>query len=191
MGWGSRRSISNYVYNHIGNFASAGEALCKSLFLGGVTRRFPGLPFAFLEGGVAWAASLYAEIIGHWEKRNGSAVQRYDPERLDRQEFERLVERYGAELRELVGHSSGTPGLSGEVSYAEAALDEFAACQIERAEDIRALFVESFYFGCEGDDPLVPIAYDTQLNPLGARLNALYGSDLGHWDVPDMKSVLA
>ena len=118
-------------------------------------------------------------------------MQRYDPERLDRQEFERLVERYGAELRELVGHSSGTPGLSGEVSYAEAALDEFAACQIERAEDIRALFVESFYFGCEGDDPLVPIAYDTQLNPLGARLNALYGSDLGHWDVPDMKSVLA
>jgi len=192
MGWGSRRSISSYVYNHIGNFASAGEALCKSLFLGGVTRRFPRLPFAFLEGGVAWAAALYADLIGHWEKRNGQAVQRYDPERLDRPEFERLLEQYGAELTVRVSPSAGTPGLSGEVSYAQvAALDEFAACRIERVEDIRELFVESFYFGCEGDDPLVPIAYDTKLNPLGARLNALYGSDLGHWDVPDMKNVLA
>jgi hypothetical protein len=39
MGWGSRATISNYMYNHIGHFASAGEALCKALFFGGVTRR--------------------------------------------------------------------------------------------------------------------------------------------------------
>lgn len=31
MGWGSRTSISNYMYNHIGYFASAGEALCKAM----------------------------------------------------------------------------------------------------------------------------------------------------------------
>jgi predicted TIM-barrel fold metal-dependent hydrolase len=36
-GWGSRSSISNYVYNHIGHFASSADAVCKSLFLGGVT----------------------------------------------------------------------------------------------------------------------------------------------------------
>src|SRR5215471_5754836 len=29
MGWGSRTSISNWKYNHIGHFAAAGEALCK------------------------------------------------------------------------------------------------------------------------------------------------------------------
>ena len=58
MGWGSRTSPTNYVYNHIGIFAAAGEALCRSLFLGGVPHRFPELRFAFLEGGVAWAASL-------------------------------------------------------------------------------------------------------------------------------------
>ena len=52
---GSRRSISNYVYNHIGSFAAANDAFCKALFLGGVTRRFPELNFGFLEGGVAWA----------------------------------------------------------------------------------------------------------------------------------------
>ena len=41
MGWGSRRSISSYMYNHIGSFGASMEALCSSLFLGGVTRRFP------------------------------------------------------------------------------------------------------------------------------------------------------
>ena len=33
-------------------FASAGEAMAKALFFGGVTRRFPELNFAFLEGGI-------------------------------------------------------------------------------------------------------------------------------------------
>ena len=39
--WGSRTSISNFMYNHIGHFAAAGEAFCKALYMGGVTRRFP------------------------------------------------------------------------------------------------------------------------------------------------------
>ncbi len=33
----------------------------------------PSCAFAFLEGGVAWAASLYADLVGHWEKRNVEA----------------------------------------------------------------------------------------------------------------------
>src|SRR2546425_5414303 len=47
-----RNSPSNFCFNHIGHFASAGHAVCKGLFFGGVTRRFPDLNFAFLEGGV-------------------------------------------------------------------------------------------------------------------------------------------
>ena len=62
IGWGSRMSISNYMYNHLGHLAEGHHALAKSLFMGGVTRRFPDLPFAFLEGGVAWAVALYADL---------------------------------------------------------------------------------------------------------------------------------
>jgi predicted TIM-barrel fold metal-dependent hydrolase len=65
QGWGSRRSISRYTYNHIGCFSAANESLCKSLFLGGVTARFPGLHFAFLEGGAGWACSLFADLVAH------------------------------------------------------------------------------------------------------------------------------
>ena len=29
-------------------------------------------------------------------------------------------------------------------------------------------------------------AFDDKVNPLGARLRPIFGSDISHWDVPDM-----
>ena len=69
-------------------------------------------------------------------------------------------------------------------------LDDFAACQIERPEDIRDLFVSNFYFGCEADDPANAWAFNQKVNPFGAKLNAVFGSDIGHFDVPNMTDVL-
>src|SRR5665213_877617 len=69
-GMGYRRSPSNYMFNHIGDFASGSEFFCRSLFFGGVPKRFPTLNFAFLEGGVAWALTLVNDIVEHFEKRN-------------------------------------------------------------------------------------------------------------------------
>jgi predicted TIM-barrel fold metal-dependent hydrolase len=74
FGWGARTSISNSMCTHIGHFAAASDALCKALFMGGVTRRFPTLNFAFLECGVGWACVLYSDLIGHWEKRHLKAL---------------------------------------------------------------------------------------------------------------------
>jgi predicted TIM-barrel fold metal-dependent hydrolase len=191
MGWGSRNSISNYMYNHIGHFAAAGELTAKALFLGGVTRRFPRLRFAFLEGGVAWGCSLYADLLGHWEKRNTRALDALDPASLDREAFQRYFEQY-AEARFRSGLDtlqSATGGLTAAVERVK--WDEWAACRIEGPEDVRALFVEPFYFGCEADDPTTAWAFDTRVNPLGARLHALFSSDIGHWDVPELARVTA
>ena len=44
----------------------------------------------------------------------------------------------------------------------------------------------NFYFGCEADDRLVAWAFNERCNPLGARLRPIFGSDISHWDVPDM-----
>jgi predicted TIM-barrel fold metal-dependent hydrolase len=187
IGWGSRLSVSNYMYNHIGHLAEGHHALCKSLFLGGVTRRFPELRFAFLEGGVSWAASLYAELIGHWEKRNLAALGNYDPRHLDRAEFGRLMAEYAPDWLQIA--QKARVGLGGAPED-PATLDEWAACEIEKAEDIRDLFVPNFFFGCEADDPLTTTAFNTRVNPFGARLHAMFGSDIAHWDVPDMAGVL-
>src|SRR5213594_1454244 len=90
-----RNSPSNFCYNHIGHFASGGHAVCKALFFGGVTRRFPDLNFAFLEGGVGWACMLYADLLGHWEKRNRQAIESTNPAKLDRAALLDFAQKYG------------------------------------------------------------------------------------------------
>src|SRR6058998_1193092 len=187
-----RNSPSNFCYNHIGHFASAGHAVAKALFFGGVTRRFPDLNFAFLEGGVGWACMLYADLIGHWEKRNRRALEHTDPRSLDRDVLMGLVRTYGnEEVAAALRQRDGWP--DPEAVHATGGLDDlddYAACRIERREDLRDLFVPRFYFGCEADDPINAWAFDRRVNPCGARLNALFGSDIGHFDVPDMTDVL-
>ena len=141
MGWGSRVSTSSYVFNHIGNFAAAGEAICRSLFLDGVAQRHPGLRFAFLEGGVGWAATLYSDIISHFAKRNAESVQNYNPNKIDRDELVRLFREYGdarinSRLSEL---DDGLRPIS-DPAEREETLDEFAASGIECVEDIREIF---------------------------------------------------
>jgi predicted TIM-barrel fold metal-dependent hydrolase len=188
MGWGSRRSISNYMYNHIGSFGASMEAFCKSLFLGGVTRRFPSLGFGLLEGGVGWACTLFADLISHWEKRNARSISHLDPARIDTELLMRLFAEYGdARFRaDLEGLRESFTRLEPEPPV----LDEWAACGIEKAEDIAERFVPRFYFGCEADDASVRWAFDTRANPQGVRLRAMFSSDIGHWDVPDMAEIL-
>ncbi len=68
--------------------------------------------------------------------------------------------------------------------------DDFAESQITDAAQIADIFTRQFSFGCEADDPLNALAFNRALLPLGVRLNAMFASDIGHWDVPDMRGVL-
>jgi len=189
---GLRLSPTNFTYNHIGHFAAAGHAVCKALFLGGVTRRFPTLNFAFLEGGVGWAAMLYADLIGHWDKRNRKALEHTDPRSLDRAMLMDLVRKYGSEdMAAALRQRDGWPDPDAvKATGGIADLDDYSACRIERKEDIKDLFTSRLYFGCEADDPINAWAFDSRVNPMRSRLNALFGSDIGHFDVPDMMDVL-
>jgi len=187
-GTGMRNSISNFMYNHLGHFAASAEAICKAVFFGGVTQRFPELRFAFLEGGVGWAASLLGDIAGHWEKHNPRVLENFDPARLDLPLMERLFSEYGS-YRQAIARmpAQERSQLLWGAREDSAANDEWARCGIGKVTDIRDLFVPKFYFGCEGDDRMTAIAFDRQKNAFGARLNAIYSSDLGHWDLPDMR----
>jgi hypothetical protein len=188
QGWGSRRSATHYAYNHIGAFAAAAEAVCKALFLGGVTKRFPQLAFAFLEGGVGWGVSLLLDMLAHWEKRGAAAISQLDPARLDVAEIVRLVEQYGP-----ASYRARTDEIRGHLSRSEPSppeRDDWSACGIDSAADLVDLFTSRFYFGCEADDPMNALAFDTALLPQGRRLSAVWGSDIGHWDVTDLDEVL-
>jgi hypothetical protein len=154
-----------------------------------VTRRFPQLKFLFLEGGVGWARSLLGDIKGYWEKRNREVVFNYDPRRIDRGQFSSLYQRYGGKMIREAGPDtqSALPLARGNDTDE---FDDFARCKIERKQDIPELFVPPFYFGCEADDPITSSAFDAKRNPFKARLNVVFGSDIGHFDVPDMREVL-
>ncbi len=197
QGFGTRQSPTNFAFNKLGHFAAASEALCKSLFMGGVTRRFPTLNFAFLEGGVGWACDLYAETVSVWRKRNPEAMARdLDPALLDKEVLLGLFAEHGHErvrakmddIREFFNQAEPVYRLARSPSPSD--LDDWALARIEREEDLRELFTSRFYFGSEGDSPLIPWAFNDRINPIGGRLRAVFGSDIGHWDVADMDQVL-
>lgn len=186
-------SPSSFVFNHIGYFAERMQKVCKGLFFGGVTTRFPELNIVFLECGVGWASILLSNIIEHWEKRNVDALAaNLDPDLVDWDEFEHLLRTYG---KELIGDASDAEvqtnirelsGIGGEPPDR----DEFRGLDITREADICEKFVPRFFFGCEADDPTVAFAY-SKANPLGARLQPVLSSDISHWDVDEMADVVA
>jgi hypothetical protein len=69
------------------------------------------------------------------------------------------------------------------------ALDDYAACEITKKQDWIDLFVTPYFFGCEADDRMNAVAF-SKFNPFGAKIQAIYSSDIGHFDVPDMVQVL-
>ena len=182
------------MHNHLGQLGEGNHAIAKSLFLGGVTRRFPDLGFAFLEGGVGWAVMLLSDLVGHWEKRNVAALAHLDPSSIDVGLLGDLTAKYGARLTEIRVRRRARRGAGSTTAMRGTEdpemLDEWAACRIRTVDDIRDLYVPPFFFGCEADDPITATAFDPKLNPFGARLQAMFGSDVAHWDVPDMSEVL-
>ena len=181
-----RRSISNYMYNQTGHFADAGHAFAKALFFGGVTHRFPDLNFAFLECGVAWGASLVCDLKERWEKRSGEAIEQFNPEKIDRALMEALFEQYGGET--LSGRLPKGAILRNVVE--RDGVDDFAAANVNSIDELLDRLVPNFYYGCEADDRMNATAFDTRVLPRGRKLNAMFSSDFGHWDVTEMAGVL-
>jgi hypothetical protein len=139
----------------------------------------------------------------HWKKRNLKAVEDYNPARLDRDRLVKTLREHGgprfAKLleRPLEESCRGLFLLSGwvpEVGWEprdNSLLDEFTHAPIQSKQDLADHFVPNFFFGCEAEDPSVGWALDGKSLPLGARLQVVFGSDIGHWDVTDMRGVLA
>ena len=193
---GTHGSPTNYVFNRLGLFATAGHAALRALFLGGVSRRFPGLNVGFLEGGVWWAVALYNDLFEFWEKRNVDRLLEYhDPANWDVDLSAEIFDLYGNRYQtperflenkgEFMRDGRKAPGVTPDF------VDDWKHLGITCREDIRDLFVENFYFGCEADDSLNYTAFNAKANKLGVKLKAMFSSDLGHWDVVDFGEILS
>ena len=141
---------------------------------------------------MGFACLLYADLIGHWQIRNGEALDFTDPANLDVGLLQELADRYGGpEMREALKAGKGISTNNGTgTTGGLTELDDYAACEIKTASDIKSLFIDPFYFGCEADDATNAWAFNTKNNPFDAELKTLFGSDVGHFDVQDMAGVL-
>ncbi len=199
QGWVGRSSISSYMNNHIGHFADGSEAFARALFFGGVTRRFPKLRVGFLEGGADWGARVYIHLVDRFIKRGPEGLKNYDPAATNRDELRQIFQEFGAALtagrptdgEKIIADTLGDRYTADARQPNAEDLNDFAAAGIEKIEDIKQRWVDSFFFGSESDDRTVAHAFNDKANPLGVKVNAIYSSDVGHWDVPDLTEVLA
>ena len=93
------------------------------------------LRFAFLEGGVAWASTLFNDLVGHWEKHNVNFIENFDPVNLNESLMHELFSKYGAgalNADKLANLEDRSQLLWGSREETPADLDEWAQCQIER-----------------------------------------------------------
>ncbi|HVM65482.1 MAG TPA: amidohydrolase family protein [Acidimicrobiales bacterium] len=186
VGWYT--SVSSFSANHIGSFMSMTYPTAKSIFMGGVTRRFPRLPFAFQECGVWWAAALLADTVEHWERFNREALATYfDRRRFDLAEVAALVRRYAPELAASALDDDFTATLL--LGRPDEGAEEWDALDVSSPDELVARFTSNFFFGCESDDRLVAQAFAPS-NPLGCELRAMLGSDISHPDTPDLGAIL-
>jgi hypothetical protein len=164
-----------------------------------VTKRFPKLRFGFLEGGADWGAQTYIHLVDRFEKRGPEGLRRFDPAATDRKELTALFAKYGAELtkgrsiegEDLIRDSLGEGYTAGARQPTPEQRNDFAAAGISSTEDIKKRWIDPLFFGSESDDRTLAHAFNRKANPLGVAVNAIYSSDVGHWDVPDIREALA
>ena len=155
-GLGLRNTASNFTFNHIGHFAAAGHAVAKSLFLGGVTRRFPDLHFRLpRRRGRLGLPALCRSDRALGAARQGRA-RIHGPEKARPP----VAGATGRQIR-LPGHrrrtaSAATAGRTRRMTSSTAGSpvhDDYAACKITRKEDWIDLYAKPFFFGCEAGRP--------------------------------------
>ncbi len=191
-GWSDRASISNFTFNHVGHFAEANHAFARGVFLGGVAHRFPTLNFGFMEGGVSWACQMVNDMIEHWEKRTRGNLQY--PNATNVAELKQYISRYGDtrlkvnadKIMESLDAFRPECGIE-ELSKPEHVTDDFDASGVKSKADIRGVFANNFFFGCEADDRATMWAFDPRM---GIRLRPVFSSDITHFDVPDFSDVV-
>jgi len=155
-----------------------------------VTRRFPELNFAFLEA--AWAGPARStpthRPLGDSGIRKGSRTR--TPRGSIRRESSHWAEKYGkpavwtryAAARAWTTNGNGT---AASKTSTTTPVQDHAQGRHPASCSCRA--------STSAARPTTPSTHgpsNRKANPLSARLNAIFSSDIGHMDVPDMTEVL-
>src|SRR5262249_43942342 len=131
--------------------------------------------------------------IGRWEKRGGNHIEQLDPTRIDVGEWHALVDKYGGAR---FGDELVRPSMLAQSDNPPAERDDFRATGrpeargLARTSDRIFCSSDRFFLGCEAGGGRVGWAFAADVKPFGAGLQPVPGSDIGHWDVGDMREVV-
>ena len=157
-----------------------------------MTRRFPELRFAFLEGGVGWGAQLFGDLIEHWERRNAQALEHMKPDKLDRKLL--MSWSRSTATTSIAAALEGARRLARpRTQHLTGGIDEsrrFRRLQVHPQGGLGRSLRQAVLFRLRGGRPDERHRVPPSGNPFGAQLNAIYSSDIGHFDVIDMRDPL-
>ena len=125
-----------------------------------------------------------------FEKRNIDWIYEHqDPSKLDVELMEEMFERYGHMPYMTPEKWRESPELPQSQKNEDRPMNDWEASGIMPRGHPRPVHAE-FYFGAEADDNMTSVAFNRKMNHFGVKLKAVFSSDIGHWDVPDMSRVL-
>ena len=192
QGWGTRMSTTNNSTTRSATSRAADEGTCRSLVFGGVPRRFPNLRFAFQEGGVGWAAALLAECSA----TGRSAASTPSSTTTRPASTGTLLRRLFDELRDRRHRGPARPArrrtrMLSEPDELACDVDEFARVAASRVSTTCSTLHRPILLRLRSRRSDERPGVHAGLNPAERQLPAVFASDVGHWDVRDMRGVLA
>ena len=185
------RSVSNYVYNHIGGLATvariAGQVAVPR-------RRHPALPRAALRL-PRRRRGLGLQPLRRPDRPLEQAQRRDDPRARSRpprcRRADGATSRSTATTRCRSGSTGSAQFFSRPGGAARRARRVLRARMIERPRISATCSCPTSTSAARPTTRWSAWAFADKVNPLGARLRAMIGSDISHWDVPDMTEPVA
>ena len=186
MGWAGASSASNYVFNHIGIPPARGESRrgrCSWAACRDASRLAVRVP----RGRRGWGATSTPSSSGTGRSATATRSITTTPRTSTVKQLTVLFGEYGSKRYRADRPARGRPALLSLSDEEPTTLDEFARCGSESIEDIRDCS-PALLFRLRGRRP----AHAPRSTPAIRRRapQAHVRSDIGHWDVPDIREVL-
>src|SRR5437016_13402543 len=113
-------------------------------------------------------------------------MENMDPTKLNRPLLRELVDKYGyADIAAELDKRDGCP-LVEDFLTGGMPPDDYIRCNIIEEQDWIDLYATPYYFCCEADDRMHAVAFGKAM-PLGARIIAIYRSEIRYFYVVDIQ----
>ena len=185
MGFSDRASSSNYMFNHCGHFAASGRSAGEVAVLRGRHQPLPPIARRIARRGVAVGVRLYGDLVARWKKRGGAQHGPAQPRQHRPGPLCRVDRDYGSDLARFAP-TNRRRRWAPAATRTRRLRPQWSAHRRRNSRPV----LQQLLLGLRGRRSARRDRLRSAGQPLGARVPAIMGSDIGHWDVPDFSEPL-